>query len=244
MQADRSCEKRMDELARRAARTGIAQVTSFLTPSEVIQAGISAGKEGVRLQTWGGVANAERCLAAFCIDEEELDWPIAMLLLQWNVRYGSISHRDILGSLMALGMDRGKYGDIYVYPGKAYVAAQKEIAGYVSEALDRVGNVSVRVHSEAGAIDTPVGDGESMCCTVASLRIDAVIAAAWKLSRTDAQALVRAAKVQVDYRQELRPERIMKENMVISVRGRGRVTLMETIGKTKKDRIRVMLMRF
>ena len=80
--------------------------------------------------------------------------------------------------------------------------------------------------------------------TVAALRLDAVLGAAWDLSRGKAAELVASGRVQVDYLPELRPDRHLHEGAVLSVRGLGRAKIAEIGGKTKKDRVGVMLLRF
>lgn len=245
MQADRTCQKRMEELASRAARTGITQLTSFLTPSQLVQADISARQEGVCIQAWGGVLDAERRIAAFCGSmDDEPQWPIALIAFEWNAKFGALSHRDLLGSLMALGIDREKFGDLFIAEDKAYAVVHEHIADYVLGSIDRVGKVPVCAKT---LLETPpllASQGESVYCTVASLRLDALLCAVWKLSRSAAQSLIASGKVQVDYRLALHPDCFMKENMIVSLRGRGRCKLIEIVGKTKKDRISVMLMRF
>lgn len=245
MQADRTCQKRMDELASRAAQGGIVQLTSFCTPSELVQADISARQEGVFLKTWGGVEDAERRVAAFCPYEEDNPiWPVVTVQFAWNPKFGTIQHRDVLGSLMALGMDREKFGDVFISHGAAYAIMHKDIATYVLSAIEKIGNttVSAKLLEEIPTITTTTG--ESIRCTVASVRLDALLGAVFKLSRSRAQELVASGKVQVDYCITMRPDAIIKENMTISVRGLGRCKLVEISGKTKKDRICVMLKRF
>lgn len=245
MQADRTCQKRMDELASRAANRGMVQLTSFCTPSELVQADISAKQEGVFLKTWGGVIDAERRIAAFCpFVEDNPSWPIVTVQFVWNPKFGTIQHRDVLGSLMALGMDREKFGDIFITDVTAYAIMHKDIAMYVVDSIEKVGNITVSAKLLNEMPTLAVSTGEPMRCTVASLRLDVLLSAAFRLSRTRAQELIAAGKVQVDHCVTLHSDAIIKESMILSVRGLGRCKLMEIVGKTKKDRISVMLTRF
>lgn len=244
MQADRNVEKRMAELAGRAERTGIGQVAWFLSPAELAQADICARQAGITLHTCGGTPDAERRVAAFGEEDWEPDWPVDCLQIQWNARYSAPGHRDILGSLMGLGIGREKVGDIFVREGVAYVFILHEMGTYVAANLERVGSTPIRVTVMEDWPELVAAEGVSLRDTVASLRLDAIIGAAWSLSRGKASAFVASGRVQVDHREELRGDRQITEGTVISVRGLGRAKLEAISGKTKKGRYGIELLRF
>lgn len=244
--ADRACEKRMAELAGRAARTGRAQYSNFLSPTEMQQARICAKQAGVLLESFGGFENAERRVAAFfdAPDADCLRWPVVCVRLGWDKRFDTLGHRDILGSLMSLGMDRALLGDIVVGTGEAHLFALPAAAKRVQAELAQAGGatLSVEILEEIPALSA--GEGESVRGTVASLRLDAVLDLAFRLSRGRAAELVKSGRVQVDHILELRPDRKLSEGAVLSVRGMGRAELAEIGGQTKKDRTSVTLLRY
>lgn len=244
MQADRSVEKRMAELAGRAERTGIGQIAWFLSPAELTQADICARQAGVTLHTCGGTPDAERRVAAFGDEDWAPDWPVDCLQLGWHARYGAPGHRDILGSLMGLGIGREKVGDIFVQEGVAYVFILREMGTYVAANLERAGSTPVRISVMADWPELAAAEGVALRDTVASLRLDAIIGAAWNLSRGKASALVASGRVQVDHREELRGDRQITEGAVISVRGLGRAKLEAIGGKTKKGRYSIEMIRY
>ena len=233
----------MAELAARAARTGIAQVAWFLTPAEQAQAEICARQAGVTFLTEGGVPDAERKVVAFAEEEELAQWPIVCLRISWNARYGAPGHRDLLGSILGLGMGREKIGDLYVREGEAFAFVLKDMAGYIAASLDRVGRTPVRVEQLEAWPQLSAAGGSEVTATVASMRLDAVIGAAWKLSRGRAAELVASGRVQVGHLPELRCDRQLDEGAVISVRGMGRAKVERVGGKTKKGRISVTIAR-
>ncbi len=244
MQADRECERRMAELAQRAAKTGIAQRTWFLTPAQREQAEICARQAGVSLFAWGGVEDAERQVVTFADEDWIPDWPVMCLNITWRAQYGALEHRDLLGAILSLGMDREKLGDIFVKEGAATVFALADMARYLEANLDRAGNVPVQVRLLEEAPSVAQQEGTQMRSTVASTRLDALLGVAFRLSRGRAAELVSAGRVQVDFRPELRPDLKIAEGTTISVRGLGRAKVAEIGGRTKKDRISVTMLRF
>ena len=226
----------MAELAERAARTGRAQYSNFLSPAEMQQARICARQAGVLLESFGGFEDAERRVAAFTdISDEDLRWPVVCVRLGWDKRFDTLGHRDILGSLMSLGMDRALLGDIVIGAGEAHLFALPAAAKRVQAELAQAGGatLSVEILEEIPALSA--GEGEPVRGTVASLRLDAVLDLAFRLSR---------GRVQVDHMLELRPDRKLSEGAVLSVRGMGRAELAEIGGQTKKDRTSVTLLRY
>lgn len=245
MTADRTCEKRMSELAQRAVKTGRTQFTSFLSPAEQQQAQICAKQAGAAFYRYSGFEEAERRVAAFTDSfEEPEDWPVVCVKLKWDKRFDSIGHRDILGSLMSLGMDRALTGDIVVETGTAHVFALPAAAKRICAELFQAGGAPLHVEllDEIPALNAQ--EGTPVRGTVASMRLDAVLDLAFRLSRGRAAEAVKAGHVQVDHILELRPDRKLTEGSVLSVRGMGRAVIAEVGGQTKKDRTSVTLLRY
>ncbi len=244
MRADRTCEKQLTELAVRAAQTGVPQWTGFLSPAEQAEAEICARQAGIALHTWGGAENAERRVAAFAEADWEAEWPITCLHIAWRGRYGSLGHRDLLGAILALGIERANVGDILVGEGEAHAFVLSRMAGYLEANLNRAGSTAITVRAAEEAMAAVQQDGTPVRATVASVRLDAVTAAVWHLARTRAAELIAQGRVQVDHCQEMRPDRQLDEGATISVRGLGRAKLDQVGGKTKKNRIGVTLTRY
>lgn len=241
MQADQSIARRMDELAVRAARTGIAQIAWFLTPAEQLQAEISAKKAGIALFCEGGYRDAERRVAAFA--EEAPTFPIVCLTIRWSRRARAPGHRDLLGSILGLGFERRMIGDILVGAEGAQAFVLREVSEYVAANLTRAGSIPVTV-TVGTALEAPREvEAESIRVTVSSVRLDAVLAAAWKLSRGAAADLVSGGKVQVNHQVELRPDKQVSEGAVLSIRGRGRLRIESIEGQTKKGRTALRILR-
>ena len=171
-------EKHLAELAVRAARSGRTQYTRFLDPAEEREAEAIGRRAGANARFFGGYDGAERRMAAYWSDEEPEDAPLTALELSWNAKFVSCAHRDLLGAVMALGIERDATGDIRMgtEPGVAYLFCTDEMADYLCASLESAGRAKLRVRrAESVSIAPP--EGTRAHITVQTLRLDAVAAA-------------------------------------------------------------------
>ena len=260
------------ERLRQCENRGIATHTGFLSPAEVVFAESVCRGEGAvlpgpaaagctRCLLDGGYEDAERRICIFIPwdrDEPGLAEEIPsrfLSVLRVNLPKGAkaLSHRDYLGALLGLGVERSVIGDILVRgdssgeakgPG-ADIIVLASIAGFLSGNLSSVGRavVSTEVlglkYLDTGSLHT-----EDFRDTVASLRLDSIAASAFRLARGKAQEAVRQGLVSVNGRQVLKPDRELCEADRISFRGKGKAVLTEVGGRTRKDRIAVVITRY
>ena len=235
-------QKRLDELALRAARTGRTCFTRFLEPSQADAARAAANRAGARVAFWGGCEGAERAVAAFYDDvpPEAGEYPIAALRVEWNAKFSNPGHRDLLGAVMGLGIERETTGDIAMgeYRGErcAYLFALSDMADYIAASLEGAGRASVKVcvAREAPALIPP--EGQALRLTVQSERLDAVLAAACRLSRSEAQRLIAAGLVKLNHAVNTRADALLGEGDLISARGHGRVRVDAFEGQSRRGR--------
>ena len=160
--------------------------------------------------------------------------------------YRPLSHRDYLGSVLALGIDRGSVGDILTDGDfSARIFVFRRIAPLVASELDRVGSDKVTVREEI----PPVGlfaerKTEEITAVAASMRLDALVGAVFPLSRADAKELVLRGLCEVNYMTEDRPDRTVGEGDVISARGYGKFAVGKEVGVTKSGKIRVTVRKY
>ena len=239
---DGALDKRLNELALRAQHTGRVCATRFLEPSTLAAVNAAASRAGVKVALWGGYEGAERCVAAFYAGDppEAGDWPVVALRLQWNAKFANPGHRDLLGAMMGLGIEREMTGDIamgtYRDAPCAYMFALEEVADYIAANLDSAGRASLKV---SVATETPQlipPEGESLRLTVQQQRLDAVLAAACRLSRSEAQRLIAAGLVKLNHVPQLRPDARLSEGDLISARGYGRVKVTAFQGESRRGR--------
>lgn len=159
--------------------------------------------------------------------------------------YRALTHRDYLGSLLALGIERCVIGDIAVTDGySAILFVKAAMADFLTTALERIGSdkVVVRPLSDDAARQTPdTRRWESISDTVASLRLDGIVAAAANLSRDKAKQLVAGGFVDVDFRPCEHPDTELVPGCYLSIRGHGRYLFSDVDGTSKKGRIRIKI---
>ena len=235
-------EKRLRELALRASHACAPTYTRFLEPPMEIACRAAANFAGCEVVFEGGYEGAERRVAGFYAGgAEALSFPIRRLRVDWNARYGSPGHRDILGALMGLGVGRETLGDIALLREGALLFVHEDIADYVAANLESCGRVKVRVSPCGEEVAPPEPEGTLIYRTVPSERLDAVLAAAYDLSRQKAQEMIRAELVKVDHAVETRLDARLQEGSLVSTRGLGRFRVQEVTGLTRKGRMGLRL---
>ncbi|MDD3243903.1 MAG: YlmH/Sll1252 family protein [Eubacteriales bacterium] len=234
----------MDQL-RRARGRGIVVYTRFLDPAQAAALAALARREGVPVQLCGGYEGAERCVAALLGGDMSAQPPIAPLWISWDARFAAPAHRDILGALMNLGVERDSFGDILVQEGKALVWVLEELAAYVQENLLRAGRASVQVsRAQEGQSAEPDRETREIVSTVSSLRLDALVGIAYAISREKAAQAIRAGLVKLNHVPEQRCDALAQEGAVLSLAGKGRAVLTEIGGVSRKGRRFIRIQRY
>ncbi len=255
---DERLAARVCELWERAGK-GEITYTGFLTPAE--QKGLFERMAYARadMLAAGGYDMAERrrlfFLPAYLKELEEpyrtacLQETFAECLVPLQIKgsgYRELSHRDFLGALLHLGVERDRIGDVCVTaPDTAVLLCDRLMAGFFGENLARVANDAVRVSE---IVLPPDFDGgrkfEKISDTVASPRADAVVAALANLSRERAQALFKEGRVEIDYEPQERVDRTVSEGAVIVIRGCGKFIVRSLSDVTRKGRYRLLADRY
>ena len=231
--------KRVAELAGAVRGRGVARTTGFLSDreQELARAALSkAGFDTYRFE--GGAPQAER--KVLCLFEEEANAaaPIECLCAKPAKNADGLCHRANLGALLSLGIKRECVGDILVQSGKdAFIFVLETVAGLVCEELTSVGRCAVKVQrTQPDGIEEQPQPRPERTASVASLRLDAVLAAMMKLSRGDAARLIESGGVEVNHIQTDRTAYEVFEDDVFSVRGKGKFRLCAVGGQSKKGR--------
>ncbi len=232
---------RLHQLAERADKLDRSICGRFLTVEERSLAVHEARECGVSVSFDGGWEDAERAQVCFHPSWEEPVFTYQWLEIRWNGKFAKVDHRDLLGSLMALGMDRAFFGDLIALEDHAYLCTLPEMAQRLPIEWDKAGNTSIRVTEMDAppAIEPP--KGAMLRDTVASLRLDSVLASGINASRARAAEMIRQGLVAVDHQTEERVDRLLQPGQTLSIRGFGRVRLQAVGGPTRKDRLPVTL---
>ena len=155
--------------------------------------------------------------------------------------YRNLTHRDYLGSVLGLGLERDVTGDVFVADEhSAYVVCKGEISGFLIDNLIHVSADTVRVTQMPAGFVPPVERKRQVIRdTVASARLDCVVAALTNFSREKAQVAVRSGLVELNYETVEACDTTVEPPCVLSVRGVGKFSVLSFDGETKKGRMRL-----
>lgn len=203
----------------------------------------------IPFKSFGGGPNAERVMIRFgdALDlGYEVKFPISCLSVKPVMeKYANeLTHRDYLGALMSLGIERDLLGDIIRIEKNAYIFCKNSIADYIIENLTSIKRTNVLVSLYEGDMLEITSHTKSLLVQLNSIRIDAMIAKVLKLSRASCIELFRSGKVFINGRQMTGNATKPKVGDIISVRGYGRFRFVEEQGKTKKGNIIILLEQF
>ena len=232
---------RLRQNAERADRLDIPVAGRFVTGEERALAVHAAREARVAASFDGGWPDAERVQVCFHPAWAEAAFTALWVEIRWAAKFARVEHRDLLGSLMALGMDRAFFGDLIALEDRAYLLCLPEMAARLPVEWEKAGNVPIRVRllEEAPEFEPPRGD--MLRDTVASLRLDCILASGMKTSRSRAAEIIRSGAVAVDHMPEERTDRILETGQLLSIRGFGRIRLSDVGNPTRKDRLPVTL---
>ena len=223
--------------------------TCFLSPRELEMTRYLFGDvEG--LIHFGGYAGAERQMLVYLpdyLEESDLygeDSPMVCLRAAFY-EGDSPSHRDFLGALMGCGIAREAVGDICVGKGSCDFFVTAEIAPYILQNLTGAGRTNLLLSPiPLSEVQVPEPETKEIKDTMASLRLDSVIASGFRVSRGAAADYVTANRCAINGLPCLKPDKAVAEGDKISVRGLGKIRLRQVNGQTKKGRISVVIDRY
>lgn len=230
-------EARVRDTANICLRTSSPKFLGFLTPEESAIADSLLKSYGATYSFYGGYEDAQRrylaCIPDWC---DRPKFPIAALTFEYR-SVDKLSHRDFLGSLMALGITRESVGDILVGDGRTVVFLNSGIADHVTEQISKIGRVGVTVKQGFSEPLPTVGRLCDFSDTVPSTRLDCIVAAVCSVSRSVACELIESGLVSVNsFCCEKNTKNIVSGDKV-TVRGKGKFVIESVDSHTKKGRI-------
>lgn len=244
---------RLRDLANRAYTQNVYTYSSFLTPAELRWLKEIRPELGyIDYTLFGGGAMCERQMV--CFGSEEMfgyspNFPISLIKVEPLIDKFSdrLNHRDFLGSIMNLGLERSVLGDIRVKDEKiAYVYCTEGIGQYICDNLTRIKHTNVKCHicadEEKNMQAVPVL--VDLKIIVASLRLDAIVAGVTGLSRGDTLKLFYSKKVSLNGIMCEKNSIILKENDIFSVRGYGKFVFCNVESETRKGRISIHIKKW
>ena len=223
--------------------------TAFLSPRELEMARYLFGQpEG--LYAFGGYADAERKMLIYLpeyLDEAYLTGNDSPMVCLRAVFYeeDTLTHRDFLGALMGSGITRESIGDICVGKGICDFFVTEQIAPHILQSFTSAGRVKLQL-SRIPILDASIPQPEikEIRDTVASTRLDSIIASGFRMSRGLAAQHIAAGKVAIDGLPCEKADKTVTEGAKISLRGYGKLKLVSINGQTKKGRISILIHRY
>lgn len=241
---------RLADLAKRAFNQNIYTYTNFLSAAELTW--LEEMREElsyIHCETFGGNELAERQIAGFGSEEEfgyAGAFPISVVKVSPLIEKFSdtLNHRDFLGALMHLGIERDTLGDILIKEKTAYIFCLDSIAGYICSELTKVKHTNVKCEITDMDIPalTPVLVDEEF--PVTSLRLDGIIAGLLKCSRSEALSFFEDKRVTLNGRITGRNSISLKDGDIFSVRGHGKFIFVGSGGSTRKGKIYVHIQKY
>ncbi|MBO6094248.1 MAG: hypothetical protein J6P40_11660 [Oscillospiraceae bacterium] len=234
--------KRISDLALRCDRNGCLTHSAFLTPAECYLLETRKLPVGeAKLVFSGGRDDCERKVAFFLpYYLQETDFDIGEIIKAVKIRsyFGKPGHRDYLGAVLGLGIERDRIGDLLLYDDTAYLFCLSSVVSVLLRELEKVGRISVKTEQIALAdVPAPERKTKKITFTVKSLRLDAVTGDLFGVSRTLAAELIREGAVTLNYTICEKVDAPVKEGDTLSVHGKGKGRISQIGGRSRKDRL-------
>lgn len=242
---EQQLRNRIKDLADKSFRQNVYTFTGFLGLSEqdLFWKMTEKGELSYAAYTlYGGYEEAERAMVRFGLEEElgyEEEFPIVCIHIKpLMVKFAdALSHRDFLGALMNLGIERSTLGDIRVVEKEAYLYCVDSIAEYICTSLEKVKHTNVKCTLVTDVQEIPKEEPEEMMVLLPSLRLDACLAKVYKESRNTVLELFRAGKVYVNGKLCENNSKQLKEGEVVNLRGYGKFIFGGLQNETKKGNL-------
>lgn len=243
-------QKRFIDLSRLADKTSKITYSNFLNLNELNLFHQSKADLSTDYRLFGGYEFAERQMIAFIPDAlsyaDSIDFPISCLhIYPSHSKFAEeLTHRDILGALMNLGLERSRIGDIRLNGKDYFIFCEAGIADYLLQNLSQIRHTMVKGECTEPDIEQLQQQFEELEGIIASNRIDNIVAFAVRKSRSQSVPLIRSQKVFVNECVIQSNSYLCKAGDVISIRGFGKYIYAGDNGETKKGRMKINLKKY
>jgi RNA-binding protein YlmH len=230
-------------------RTFQSKLTDFLDPREqqIMEMLIGTNTEEITLSFYGGGNYSERKRAIIAPYYEEISndsFQLALIEASYHEKFVSLSHRDVLGAFLSLGIKRQKAGDMVVGSGKIQIVVNQDISSYVVMNLTGIKRATIKFEEvDLSNLVEKESVWREFEQTVSSLRLDTVLKEIYSISRKDAQDFILKGFVKVNFRTVEDSKFNLREGDMISLRGKGRSKLIRINGQTRKENYRITTAR-
>lgn len=235
-----------DEWIETASQQYRPYLTDYLDPrQQYIVHSLLGTHNDIKYHSFGGYASAERqrvLLAPDYLDPTVDDYEIQVITVNYPSKFADLTHSQIMGTLFNMGLQTQVFGDIIGDGLTWQFFTEKSIATYVIDQIDHMGRIKVHLEPTAlSQIIVPNNDWQDENDLASSMRLDAIVATVYHISRQRAKLLIDNQKVKLNWQICDKPDTEIAVSDVISVRGFGRIQLSSIEGQTRKDKYRLAL---
>lgn len=172
-----------------------------------------------------------------------IPFPYKIIKINNKSKFNNLSHKDYLGAIMALGIEREKLGDLRVIDNSAIVPVYDEVANYILYELKNVGKAPISIE-EITEDNLPISNFLQGVIIVPSLRLDNIVSKLANISRGKAVDIIDSGKVLIDYSKSIDKSKEVKDGQRVTISGVGKFIIREIVGNTKSGRYKVKMNKF
>ena len=230
---------------REVENTYAPKLTDFLDPRERFIVESLIGNSDILVNAYGTFPNSERMrvlLYPSYYVPERGDYEVTVFKVNYATKFLTLEHKDVLGSLMSLGINRSKFGDIQLSGDEVQFAVTTELKDYMTANFTSIGKAKVSI-IEVPNIEELIVTNDTWVESlqiVSSMRLDTVVSELLTTSRQKAASLIHSDKVKVNWSTQNNPAIELYESDMLSIRGAGRFKVIAIEGRTRKDNIRLL----
>ncbi|EHI99592.1 RNA-binding S4 domain protein [Clostridium sp. DL-VIII] len=216
---------------------------SFYTPNVWKWFENNLSTRDFKVESDGLFEDAERRMVSFN-NTYESPFPMKLIKIQNTSKFTSLTHRDFLGGILSLGIERSKIGDLLVDKDACYIPVHEDIEEFILYNINRISKVVCKAEVIDSLELIPKHSFEEEIILVSSLRIDGVVSKITRLSRAKAQAMIEQGQVLIDYIKIKDKSYELKGEERITIRGFGKFILGNSIGNSKSGRIKIIIKKY
>lgn len=235
--------RRVIDLCEIVLRTKSTECTDFYNPFEVKElTSLINTYDTISFSLIGNEDSESKAILIYPEYMDEVNPADYVSLVKIDKKDYEIAHKDVLGSLLSLGIKREKLGDIIINDEAIYFYIRNEILDYVLLNLEKIKNYGVEL--EVIDLATPISrdvDYEEKLITCVSARLDLVLANVYNLSRNDAKNAIEAGLVKLNYKVTYKISEMLEVGDMVSMRRRGRFIVGDYLGLSKKDKLKLII---
>lgn len=196
-----------------------------------------------KIETNGFFQESERRMISFN-NEYNSPFPMKLLRIENTSKFSKLTHRDFLGGMLSLGIERNKIGDLLVDENVCYVPVHEDIESFLLYNLEKIAKVICKVSVVEKIDQIPKLKFKEEIILISSLRIDGIVSKITNLSRAKATTMIEQGQVLINYVKIKNKSYELKGEERITIRGFGKFIIGDSIGNSKSGKIKVIIKKY